>query len=240
MGDIFLTCTFGLPERGTDNSTECVHRMHTRSVHHEHYNLLTSTDHICACGSRPSRLKHELQRHLCAHEKSLSSGQPCHFLAGLCHTFSLPVHHNTKHHLDSTTFSKTTLYTEHLFRNLYSQQAVLKSRSRTSITSGGNPRNTSPTGYEPKPLAAISGSSLEDICQFYDVQREFGEEDQQASMIEEVKEFGQIGTQTFSITRWQRYHLLRRCPTSSPRCTSTSLWKALRTLILKMESYKSC
>ena len=24
----------------------------TRSVHHEHYSLLTSTDHMCACGSR--------------------------------------------------------------------------------------------------------------------------------------------------------------------------------------------
>ena len=44
----------------------------------------------------------------------------------------------------------------------------------------------------------------------------------------------------YSIMRWQRRHLLRRCPTSSPRCTSTSLWKALRTLISKMESYKSC
>ena len=43
-----------------------------------------------------------------------------------------------------------------------------------------------------------------------------------------------------SITRWQRCHLLRRRPTSSPRCTSTSLWKALQTLISKMESYKSC
>ena len=31
---------------------------------------------------------------------------------------------------------------------------------------------------------------------------------------------------------------LRRWPTSSPRCTSTSLWKAMRTLISKMESHK--
>ena len=108
-----------------------VHRIHTRGVHDEHYSHLTSTDYICACGSK---LKNELQRHLCAHEKSLSSGQPCHLFAGLCLTFSLPVHHNTKHHLDSTTFSKTTLYTEHLFHNLYSRQAALMNRSRTSIT----------------------------------------------------------------------------------------------------------
>ena len=37
----------------------------------------------------------------------------------------------------------------------------------------------------------MSGSSLEDIYQLYDVQSEFGEQDQQAPIIEEVKEFGQ-------------------------------------------------
>ena len=57
----------------------------------------------------------------------------------------------------------------------------------------------------------------------------FGEQDQQAP-IEEVKEFGQFGT----------HSLPDRRPTSSPRCTSTSLWKALQTLISKMESHKSC
>ena len=110
-----------------------VHRIHTRGVHHEQHSLLASTDHIFACGSR---LKHELQRHLCAHEKSLSSGQPCHLLAGLCLTFSLPIHHNTKHHLDSTTFSMTTL------QNLYSRQAALMNRSRTSITRVAETRAT--------------------------------------------------------------------------------------------------
>ena len=64
-------------------------------------------------------------------------------------------------------------------------------------------RKTHSTGYEPKSLATdefepneletkefmtTSRSSLEDICQFYVVQREFGEQDQQAP-----KEFGQIG-----------------------------------------------
>ena len=62
-----------------------------------------------------------------------SSGQPCHLLVGLFNIFSLPVHHNTKHHLDSTTSSKTTLHTEHLFQNTYSRQAALKNRSRTPI-----------------------------------------------------------------------------------------------------------
>ena len=115
--------------------------------------------------------------------------------------------------------------------------------SHVNFECGGNPRKTSPTGYEPKELATISPRSLEDIYQLYDVQIEFGEQDQQAPIIEEVKESGVsqlVQTQSFSITRWQRRHLLRRCPTSSPRCTSTSLWKALRTLISKMESYTSC
>ena len=97
---------------------------------------------------------------------------------------------NTKHHLDSTTFSTTTLYNEHLFQNLFSRLSHVKSES------GRNPRNTSPTGNEPDKLATISGTSLEDIYQFFEVQGEIGEEDQQAPIIEEVKEFGQIGTQS--------------------------------------------
>ena len=35
---------------------EDVHRIHTRSVHHEHYSLLTSTDHICAVARGLSRI----------------------------------------------------------------------------------------------------------------------------------------------------------------------------------------
>ena len=45
-----------------------------------------------------------------------------------------------------------------------------------------------------KSLRQFSGSSLEDLYQLYDVQREFGEQDQQVPIIEE--EFGQIGTQS--------------------------------------------
>ena len=41
-----------------------------------------------------------------------------------------------------------------------------------------------------------SRSFLEDIYQVYDVQREFGEQDQEAPIVEEVKEFGQIGIQS--------------------------------------------
>ena len=76
--------------------------------------------------------------------------------------------------------------------------------SHVNYESGRNPRNTSPTGYEPKELATISGSSLEDIYQLYDVQREFGEQDQQAPNIEKVKDFGQIGTQKLTRSRDSR------------------------------------
>ena len=103
--------------------TNTVHKIHTRSVHHEHCSHLTSTDHICACVSSTN-----CSVIFCAHENSLSSGQPCHLLAGLYLTFSLPVH-KTKHHLDSTTLSKTTLHTEHLFQKLYGRHAAPKIRS---------------------------------------------------------------------------------------------------------------
>ena len=57
--------------------------------------------------------------------------------------------------------------------------------SQIHYESGGNPRNTSPTGFESKEAATIPGRSLEDIYQLFDVQREFGEQ-----------EFGQIGTRS--------------------------------------------
>ena len=109
---------------------------------------------------------------------------PCWSLPHLL-TSSLPRHEAPPGQHD---LPKTTLYTVLLFQNLFSRQAALMNRSHSE--SGGNPRNTSPAGCEPKELATISGSSLEDIYQLYDVQREFGEQDQQAPIIEEVKESG--------------------------------------------------
>ena len=79
---------------------------------------------------------------LCAREKGRSSVHPCHLFVGLYFTFSLPIHHITKHHLHSTTCSKTTLYTEHFFQTLFTRQAALKNRSRTSIARVGETRAT--------------------------------------------------------------------------------------------------
>ena len=73
------------------------------------FSLLTSTDHTCASGSRFKSLTAQDCSVIIVRMKiGQSSGQPCHLLAGLFHTFSLPVHHNTKHHQDSTTFSMTS------------------------------------------------------------------------------------------------------------------------------------
>ena len=144
-----------------------------RGVHHEQYSLLTSTNMKCVLVA-PELNGSGLQRHHCAHEKSLSSGQPCHLLAGLHLIFSLPVHQNMKHHLDSTTFSKTTLYTEHLFHNLFSRQAALKNHCRTSISRVAEIREqTHPQVMSPKSLRqfleVLWKTSIN--YQLYDVQR---------------------------------------------------------------------
>ena len=119
-----------------------------------------------------------------------SSGQPCHLLAVLFHIFSLPVHHNTMHNLDSTTFSKTTLYTVHLFQNLYSRQAALTNRSRTPIRRVAETRATPlPQVLRPRSLRQFV-EVLRMTSINYTMYREFGEQDQQAPIIEEVKEFG--------------------------------------------------
>ena len=136
-------------EHAVSDCRNVVPTIRTCCVHHEHYSLLASTNMQCVLVAQELNGS-GLQRHHRAHEKSLSSGQPCHLLAGLYLTFSLPVHHNTKHHLDSTTFSKTILYTEHLFQNLFSRQAALTNRSRTSITRVAETRAT-PLPHNCKP-----------------------------------------------------------------------------------------
>ena len=60
-----------------------------------------------------------------------------------------------------------------------------------SPQSGGNPRTTTPTGYEPKELAPVSRIEAYsgDPHQFFDAQERFGEQDHRAPITEEVKEF---------------------------------------------------
>ena len=65
-----------------------------------------------------------------------------------------------------------------------------------NLQSGGNPRTTTPTGYEPNELVTVS--RIEDYpgdpFQLYDAQKEFGEQDHRAPITEEVKGCGEIGT----------------------------------------------
>ena len=76
------------------------HRIHTRRAHNEHNSMFTSTDgHICAWI--------KLQRaSLSAHKGNHLPVHPCRHPVGLCRTWSLTAHHNTKHHLDSTSASR--------------------------------------------------------------------------------------------------------------------------------------
>ena len=66
---------------------------------------------------------------------------------------------------------------------------------REDLQSGGNPRTTTPTGYEPKELATISRIEAYsgDPYRLFDAQKEFGEQDHRV-FTEEVEEFGEIGT----------------------------------------------
>ena len=60
---------------------------------------------------------------------------------------------------------------------------------RENQLSGENPRNRFSEGYEPKELGTASRiSSITDPKQLYDAQKEFGEQDHQAPITEEVKE----------------------------------------------------
>ena len=97
--------SFGLPERSTDNSTGGAHPW------------------------RASVFSQARTCDACLWLKSLTAQESCIIIVRrklVCHLVShaCSINHNTKHNLDSTTFSKTTLYTE-LFQNLYSRQAAL-------------------------------------------------------------------------------------------------------------------
>ena len=67
---------------------------------------------------------------------------------------------------------------------------------REDLQRGGNPRTTTPTGYEPKELATISRIEAYsgDPYQLHDVQEKVGEEDDRSPITEEVEELGEIRT----------------------------------------------
>ena len=95
-----------------------------------------------------------------------------------------------------TTQREHSVHTAHLQDHSVDKLRHQESLWREDLQSGGNPRTTTPTGYEPKELATVSRIEdyLGDPYQLYDAQKEFGEQDHQAPITEEVKEFGEIGT----------------------------------------------
>ena len=86
-------------------------------------------------------LKHELQRHLYAHENSLSSGQPPHFLSS-----SLPQHEAPLGQHDL--LQDDTVNRALLPKPVRSTSSANEPLSHVNYESGGNPRNTSPTVEE--------------------------------------------------------------------------------------------
>ena len=146
--------------------------------------------------------------HLCAPEKNLSSGLHMSHPLLLSHmpfttstsssSFTLPSTTTQEHAAQSgqhDLLQEHPVHHEHLRALLVDKQRHQESLWRQDLQSGGNPRTTTPTGYEPKELATVSRISREiDPCQFLDAQKEFGERDHRAPIIEEVKEFGEIGS----------------------------------------------
>ena len=67
---------------------------------------------------------------------------------------------------------------------------------RENLQSGGNPRTTTPTSYEPKELGTVSRIEAYsgDPYQIYDVQEKVGEKDHRGPITEQVEELGEIGT----------------------------------------------
>ena len=109
--------------------------------------------------------------------------------------FLLPRHQNT-HNRDNTIYSRT-VHHQHLQERPVEKQRHQEPLCRENQQRGGNPRNTSSSGYEPKEFATVSRmSGITDPYPIYDAQKEFGEQDHQAPITKEMKEFGESGTQS--------------------------------------------
>ena len=108
-----------------------------------------------------------------------------------------------------TTQREHSVHPAHLQASSVDKLCHQESRWCEDIHSGGNPRTTTPTGYEPKELATVSRIEAYsgDPFQFYE----------------------RLGRLACRILNYKRR------PASNRRCTSTSLWKALQTLISKLK-----
>ena len=162
-----------------------------------------------ACGSRAERLRClSCSIFVLIKDSVIGSAMssPCWSLPHLLSS-SLPQHEappGQNDLLQDDTVHQEPLSKEPLPKTIWSEGNAKEPLSHINYESGGNLRQNTPTGYQPKELTTkelatiptMSGSSLGDIYQSYDVQREFGEQDQQAPVMEGVKEFGQIQAQS--------------------------------------------
>ena len=105
---------------------------------------------------------------------------------------------------------------------------------REDLQSGGNPRTTTPTGYNPKEFATVS--RIEDYSgdpyQLYDVQKNLEKKITELLSPKKWRNLERLGHLACWILKYQRR------PTSNRRCISTIPWKALQILISEVESYK--
>ena len=208
--------------RDANPANVAVHRMYTHSVHDVHTVCSQARTNVNACLWIKDKMVGLC--HLCACKKfhlQVSHVTPMLVVSTL---FSLPVHHSTQHYLDCATLQDHTVHQqplpqeplqplpEQLPSELLPANAIRSENNAKELLSdpdyesAGNVRINTPTSYEPeelttKEIETIPMMSLEeDIYQFHDVQSEFGsefgEQDQQAPNIEEVREFGQIEAQS--------------------------------------------
>ena len=116
-------------------------------------------------------------------------------------SFTLPSTTTQEHALQSgqhDPLQEQPAHHKHLQALPVAKQRHQESLWRENMQSGGNPRTTTPTGCEPKELATVSRIEdyLGDPFYFFDAQKEFGAEVHRAPIIQEVKESGEIGTQS--------------------------------------------
>ena len=115
----------------------------------------------------------------------------------LPHSLFLLRQKNTKHNRYNKNNSENTQYITHISKLPRLTSCAIKNHSGVKTCRvAGNPRTTTPTGYEPKELATVSRIEAYsgDPYQLCDVQEKVGEEDHRAPVTDEVKVFGEIGT----------------------------------------------
>ena len=148
-------------------------KLNTRNKRQNTHNLQTRhplTTHICAVQSVHKRGTHTTRlaqvtriavSSLCASTcLTLCCSLTCRAPRAphLPHSlFLLPPHKNTQHNRDNRIISKNTQYIMHISMLSQSTSSAIKNHSGGEyLQIGGNPRTTTPTGYEPQELATVS------------------------------------------------------------------------------------